>query len=363
MHKLYLTSMAIIFLLLLFWGNSFARVTGECGNCHTMHNSQDGAPMNFDSSPAPNATLLKGDCVGCHAQGGGDKIVTMGSSEIPQVIHTDTNDLAGGNFAYILGTKGTGASDAKGHNVVELNNNDDVLFDPPGAVHGNQVANNEFTCAGENGCHGNRVIDQVANGVPVLRGAHHQNVDGQCDIADDVYNSYRFLKGVKGFENMGSDKYENKSATSHNEYYGTTTPGNYSCGGCHTGTPNEIIPENNTISGLCGTCHGHFHREQGIGGDTSSPFTRHPTDIVLPGSGEYSSYTTYSVEAPVARQSVVNSMSSTVTPGSDTLMCLSCHAAHGTDYPDILRWDYNEMVSGDSSKSGGCFTCHTEKND
>jgi len=84
--------------------------------------------------------------------------------------------------------------------------------------------------------------------------------------------------------------------------------------------------------------------------------------VVLKATGEYSAYTAYSTEAPVARPTVYDNPSPTVTPGTDVVMCLSCHGAHGTDYPDILRWDYSEMIAGDSSKSGGCFTCHTEKN-
>ena len=120
------------------------------------------------------------------------------------------------------------------------------------------------------------------------------------------------------------------------------------CNTCHGGAHGDfqdINPENNTISGFCGTCHGYFHLIEGIGGDTSSPFVRHPTDIVLPISGEYGSYNPnsgtneYSVEAPVARTTVPSSISNTVTPGTDVIMCLSCHKAHASDYPDILRWD------------------------
>ena len=69
----------------------------------------------------------------------------------------------------------------------------------------------------------------------------------------------------------------------------------------------------------------------------------------------------YSVEAPVARPTVYSTPSPTVTPGIDVVMCLSCHSAHATPYADILRWDYSDMVAGGSG-SGGCFTCHTQKN-
>jgi len=83
---------------------------------------------------------------------------------------------------------------------------------------------------------------------------------------------------------------------------------------------------------------------------------------VLPPTGEYAQYTVYSVEAPVMRTTVADSISQVVTPGSDGPMCLSCHKSHGSDYPKMLRWDYQTMIAGGGG-SGGCFTCHTTKDD
>ncbi|MCJ7615472.1 MAG: hypothetical protein MUO43_02930, partial [Desulfobacterales bacterium] len=45
-----------------------AKVTGLCSNCHTMHNSQGGAPMaDYGPSSGVNPCLTLGDCIGCHA--------------------------------------------------------------------------------------------------------------------------------------------------------------------------------------------------------------------------------------------------------------------------------------------------------
>lgn len=350
--------------IVLAFSPADAKITGQCANCHTMHNSQNGSAMATYGATGqpwkgtgPYRTLTRGDCLGCHGIGTANKIVTIGGSDIPQVYHTDaTGDLAGGNFAYILGTKGSGASDAKGHNVIVLGKNEATLGYAPGyfiLMHNVVLASNRLTCAGAIGCHGNRFGGSVG-----MKGAHHQNVDGKCDTADTVANSYRFLLGVKGLENTGTYKWQNYNSTNHNEYFGATTPDAASCANtCHLA--GGVQPPNHTISGFCATCHGQFHDVTEIGG-TSSPFKRHPTDIVLKGSGEYTAYTTYSVEAPVARQTVFDSISSTVQPGTDVVMCLSCHAVHGTNYPDILKWDYTTMVAGGGG-SGGCFTCHTQK--
>lgn len=354
-------------------GVAGAVITGQCSNCHTMHNSQNGTAnallgSSKWGSTGPNEMLLKGTCLGCHGQATNQKIVTVGNSKIPQVYHTDnTGDLAGGNFAYITGDKGSGASDAKGHNVIDLGNDEDTLYWPPGmpSNHTGGPSAATLTCAGNYGCHGNRASG-FGSGLNALKGAHHKNVDGQLTVADDVYNSYRFLRGVYGYENMAAgSEWQNVDANNHNEYYGATTPMNINdpltasdCSNCHSSGFVYVAPANHTMSGFCGTCHGVFHSLQGIGGDTVSPFKRHPTDIVLPGTGEFSAYTTYNVNAPVARQTVPTGVSSSVTPGTDVVMCLSCHVAHASDYSDMLRWDYANITTGGT---GGCLICHTSK--
>jgi hypothetical protein len=338
-------------LVLIFFGEVQAKITGVCSNCHTMHNIQNGQAV---VAEGPQRCLLnRAGCLGCHGQNqsGTQNIIPLGN--IPQVLHSATTDLAGGNFSYILGVKGTGASDRKGHNVIELGSNDKDLTSPPGAHFGMSPSNTNLTCAGQNGCHGLRLPDGQS-GLLAIKGTHHQNVDGKCDSATNAYNSYRFLLGVKGFENTG---WQNVDANNHNEYYGALTPLN-DCTDCHM--DGQVKPSNNSISGFCGSCHGNFHLLAGIGGDTSSPFMRHPTDVILPGSGEYSVYTSYSILAPVARPTVYGSPSSTVNPGTDIVMCLSCHSSHATDYHYIMRWDYKGWPG--NGQTNGCNVCHTSKN-
>ncbi|MCD6526409.1 MAG: hypothetical protein J7K75_05430 [Desulfuromonas sp.] len=127
-----------------------------------------------------------------------------------------------------------------------------------------------------------------------------------------------------------------------------------------------VISRSGTISGYCATCHSQYHtlsyeEFEGIGTTISSPFLRHPTDIVLPSTGGYADYTQYNLDAPVGRLTVPEASSSVVTPGSDVVTCLSCHVAHASNYPDMLRWDYSTMMAGGGG-SGGCFICHSTKN-
>ncbi len=365
MKKKILWSLVVVISLLLVGGagTGYAVVTGACVNCHTMHNSQDGGVMaTFASEEGPNNALTRGSCLGCHGQdiSAGEEII----NETPQIWHNGATDLAGGNFAYIEGGKGitTGTTMTVGHNVKELSVTDTNLTAPPGDEHINTgLTNLTFTCGGIYGCHGDRT---AADSYAAVSGGHHGGVGGICD-GSDVANSYRFLLGVKGYENMhATHKYQNVDSVYHNEYFGI--------GGASETSSSATVASNGTISGLCAECHGDFHGTTGIGGDAISAFERHPTDIVLPNTEgkEYSAYTSYSVQAPVARPSgsgaldVINTSGTNteVTPGADIVMCLSCHGAHATAYEDILRWDYTQMLAGGGGNDGqGCFVCHTTK--
>lgn len=330
--------------------------------------------MQFKSTAKVERNLLRGDCLGCHGQATAQKIVNMNGSLVPQVMHSDAGgDLAAGNFGYITGIKGT-AANSHGHNVIGLGAAfQETAFGSqlPGGIrqtgHEDYIVNSSnLTCAGVNGCHGYRLASGVPTDVDALKGAHHNNVDGQLMVADTAANSYRFLVGVKGYENQ-TDKWQNVSASSHNEYYGATTPMTLGCSATSCHGNNGVSPPNHTISGFCGTCHGNFHTlsagdSDGIGPNITSPFIRHPNDIVLPNSGEYQNYTTYSVQAPIGRTTIPASAGSVVTPGADVVTCLSCHMAHASPYPDMLRWDYSQMNAHQSGDvNTGCFTCHTTK--
>jgi len=367
-------NVALLFTVLAPATPTWAKITGDCSNCHTMHNSQDGASMQFDDGASQHSNLLRSDCLGCHGQAGAAKVLGVNGSQIPQVMHADASgDLAAGNFGYINGMKGD-PSDSHGHNVIDLGaafNEGTLNGVLPGGIrqsfHEDFIVNNSnMTCAGTNGCHGYR--NTGVSGVASMSGAHHKNVEGKLDVADSVENSYRFLTGVKGYENQ-ADRWQNISAESHNEYYAATTPMTLGCGttSCHTSL--GISPSNHTISGFCATCHGNFHtlsngNSDGIGLDITSPFIRHPSDIVIPNHGEYQHYTSYSVEAPAGRTTVYDAPDSSVTPGADVVTCLSCHMAHASPYPDMLRWDYNSMDAHNSGDiNTGCFTCHTAKDD
>lgn len=354
-------------------GTAYA-IAGHCANCHTMHNSQNGTIM--ADRVQPYDYLLRASCLGCHTSASGP----TSSFGAPAVLHTTeptdqgpSYTLAGGDFYWVGDSYGN--TDSEGHNVdlvasvdaaisAELGNN------PPGwdtdyndDAFGDPVAENnaswpvQLTCAGAYGCHGDHGVSGNDAGIA---GAHHGNTGGtrtQADGATTVGASYRFCAGINGLEDTSWEW--SADSSDHNEYFGS----DYNDTG---GSPAE--DDLRTISYLCALCHGQFHKSSDIGG-TTSPWLRHPTDIVLPNTAgkEYSDYNPdnsnlYSIEAPVARPTVPASSSSTVTPDTDIVMCLSCHRAHGSPEPDILRWTYSGIVAGSGTTDDGCFTCHTTKN-
>ncbi len=370
----------VVFVIIILPPLLWAKVSGPCSNCHTMHNSQNNSPMVFGNSTEPNPMLLRGDCLGCHAQGGTEAVVSVGASQLPQVYHKAVEDLAGGNFAYITGLKqgrDGGSGDQYGHNVVNIPGIDiDSLTESfaPGAFPGNShpgvvFKGNGLTCAGKHGCHGIR-----GNGLTPLqaiKGAHHKDISNLVN-GTDVASSYRFLLNVKGYE---TSDWKNSSPSHHNEYYGLKTPYNdlnINCK-CHSGSIGGYsvipVPPNGTIGEFCATCHPTFHNAHYISRwpDVSSPWLRHPSDYAIPNKGEYADYNNgtlnYSTLAPVARTTwPISNISPSVTPGEDAVTCLSCHYAHAGPYPDMLRWDYSKCEAGKASPDEcGCIICHTTK--
>ncbi len=388
---LFLIPFIIGFLLLILHSNSFA-VTGKCSNCHTMHNSQDGEKMTYDpNNLGPNAMLLRGaDCLGCHAnKQGSDPVLLLGDANgsIAPCVYSDTTDpgqcLAGGNFVFM--DRGTDENyDTLGHNcnVPGLANREDYTFRNFGNVPGfkGQTSDqwnltvNPLSCAGTFGCHGRPKIKgegPILNRWQGIKGAHHSNKGGARIASEEletIGGSYRFLIGIAGYEDPDWQHPDTRDLPEqHNEYKGVTNMND--------------IDSNSTISKLCARCHGVFHSDSadgstGIGtrptpDNSGSPWFRHPTDISLPAGtitapSEYAAYNngSYSIVAPVGRVDV-SAPSDEVNPADiddDIVTCISCHRAHGSDQPDLLRWNYNDMIAGDATKQGGCFICHTTKN-
>ncbi len=345
----------LLCLFLISASQAIAQVSGVCSNCHTMHNSQNGSIVN-DEGPAGN--LLNTDCVGCHSSVEAVTIVELGSTiRIPIVFNqsepvyppsgTESSTLAGGNFYWV--SQGGPVADTYGHNVFGISAADGNLDKAPGST-----VNQE----GCKACHSSLASAEPING---CRGCHvpHHHASDSATVVDGAGGWYRFLGdnpgmpglnegyGVVGIE---ATDWERDPAASLNVYKGTLAMGTQKRNFSYS------------IGEFCVGCHGNFHHDMT---DADGAWIRHPSDVVIPNSGEYANYTTYNSITPVARTTdLTGIVPAEVSPGSDVVTCISCHRAHGSPYPDMLRWDYqNDCNAGEVNADCGCFTCHAAKDD
>jgi hypothetical protein len=337
-----------------------AGVKGKCKDCHTMHNSYEGKEMTYGNQTGPFLVLTRGGCIGCHGQdpGGAENIITLGKTRIPQILHLpDKGDLAGGNYTFVA--DGYSPDYTKGHNVKGISLQEHPPMDqPPGFLTGVLIpggtgptywsGQNQLDCAGTWGCHGNRMTEEPYRAV---YGAHH--TDDRTIDGSSVGRSYRFLFGITG--------------TEHKDWEYLATPDNHNV---YRGDPDAASM--NTISYLCGECHARFHPNANLGGSGevghayNPVWQKHPTDIAFStvqggyAGSEYQEYVLYSLVAPVASFEPT-STEKAVVDANNIVMCLSCHRAHATRYPDILRWEYSSNVSTIRNAGNGCIVCHTKK--
>ena len=332
---------------LLFASIGEAKMKGRCKDCHSMH----------ASTPFP--VLTKGGCVGCHGQvpDGTQNIITIGKVRIPQVLHhMGDGDLASGNFYYVA--DGYNPDYFKGHNVLGISHQESIptMNVPPGFI-GNVVIpggkgpvywppEQQLTCSGTWGCHGNRTIEDPYLSLYRAHHTHNSENDGST-----TGRSYRFLYGITGVEHLNWEY--DATVDNHNGYKGDISH-------------NTL----DTISYLCGECHGKFHPNPNLGGlrevgsTNSNIWKRHPADIAFSNihgdfaSSEFMGYTTYSLESPVAYVNPTGKEQ--VVDANSILMCLSCHRAHASPNPDALRWDYANITTNDPTREG-CLICHTNK--
>ena len=100
----------------------------------------------------------------------------------------------------------------------------------------------------------------------------------------------------------------------------------------------------------------------GIGELSSGPWIRHPTDVMIPPESPYDAYVTYELTARVARVNLnITDHEKTYIGTNAVVTCLSCHKAHASEYPDMLRFDYGNIKTGGGESGTGCFACHGDK--
>lgn len=333
-------------LSMLLIGNiatGYAAVSGQCNNCHTMHNSEDGEPMRLDDESEPLSALLVADCLGCHTTDGSDPLVDGYPFVRLASGASDDNCLAGGFFQV---TPDTGDN--------HKNQNHDIGATALPAGYDSNEATDWYAgdtdglgCAGTNGCHGNEEIDLVDD-MAAVRGGHH---------APDTYRM--LYVGGNPVVGSGAEDYE-KAIIANPETTVVTVEDGQNVNIYSAGVSDPSISE------LCAKCHGDFHNEVNTTDDvgSGSPWLRHPTDEAIPAAWAIGN-AGYTPTRDDYKHNPVGYDNATYDITAKRVTCLSCHRAHGTANNDLLRWPYSTQIAGlgpdDQDVKYGCLGCHDKQ--
>ena len=293
----------------------------ECAGCHTMHNSQDGALIDA-AHPGGNAYLLKNanstdQCLSCHAAYG--------------QFYGGLGYGPGGDFYWLTkeyswsahGHTTVSTGDSHGHNVISPANGilaDATLLTAPGGTFDSDY----MTCTSCHDPHGNqsfRLLYGSALG-PIYPGGR---VNFNEDAPWAVGNSRRTFVGGGG----------NETDAQHTVYKSGMSEW---CANCHTNfhsdnTTNFVHPTGENLgSSIAANYDAYVSTDDLTGGAHATayfglvPFEDVDVDLGTIDPGDYT----------------------TGPESSDQVMCVTCHRAHATAFPDIARWDMGETFLEES---------------
>jgi hypothetical protein len=290
----------------------------DCAGCHTMHNSQDGLNI---TDPGGHPKLLQAAnstdmCLSCHAAYG----QFLGG----------TGYGPGGDFYWLTktfswtehGSLHESTGDSHGHNVISPANTilaDGTLASAPGGT----FDSDWLTCTSCHDPHGNqnfRILYGSALG-PIYPGGRY-NFTADAPIAKG--DSRRTYVGGGG----------NETNSQHTIYKSGMSDW---CANCHTNfhsdnTTNFVHPVDENLNGLADNYNAYVSSDDQTGGTQATawwglvPFEAVNVDLDL---ADVNNYTL----GPYA---------------NDRAMCVSCHRAHATAFPDAGRWDFAETFIIDS---------------
>ncbi len=301
-----------------------AFVSGDCSTCHDVR-----ADGTVDAIP-------KYDCYRCHS----DESIVL---QAPKISGTMASMTAGGTFNPAVANNGT-----KLHNVLEVGGQPiemHLMSVVPGKPKGQTfgpVGASDLTCAGATGCHGDHT---KAGSEAGISGFHH----GTHPLAQ---GAYRYLLSWNGsvqtpIRGKGAADWEKggASGSNHNIYYESSSSADRA-----------------TMSAFCATCHDIFHSSVTRG--FPGLFIRHPADGALPQrwktTGSAGVTVNYNANPFGFGGSDYNAVSVTAAysmNNNPVVGCISCHRAHGSNQPDLLRFDYSTQIAR-SGETSGCLGCH-----
>jgi hypothetical protein len=342
----------------------------HCNGCHTMHNSQDGAINANGGSVGSglNSNLTKGTdpsstCLNCHVN-----IYTSASAD-------GNRFTPGGDFYWLTrgdiptDTRGgIATAESHGHNIVAVDYGyvvDPVLASGPsdGTV---SYPSASLGCQSCHDPHGKK--DNNVNPLPIAGSGSYGEVNpndnsGNVDPADGantVLGNFRLLGGV-GYDGGGVAGINfaagDPVAVSYHGFRGNWP----------AETDTNHTDYGSGMSEFCANCHSGFTAD-------GSAAHRHPSSNDAHMNGEMANYNAYVTTGnmtgagltafdrlvPFERGIIdsdndgqpdvglltTNELGATLT---SNVMCITCHRAHATAWPDSLKWDPDEELIAHSA--------------
>jgi hypothetical protein len=284
----------------------------RCAGCHTMHNSQDGQPETL----TPGSHLLKmsdpsSTCLDCHAAYG-------------QMTADGSGYGSGGDFYWLTKTftwtahghasKSTG--DSHGHNIIALDyglpSRDAKLATAPGG----SFDSNELACSSCHDPHG------TGDGALLLWGIEKSGFGADAPILKDV--GRRTVIGSSG-----------EVSDSNHVAYGSGVSD--WCANCHKDflSGPEMHPVNHELrSDMADRYNDYVSTSDPNGGNAATAYWE-----IVPFETNDANLDVKSTDGPSS---------------SSKVMCLSCHRAHATAFPDSGKWDFSAtLIIEDSHPADG----------
>jgi Doubled CXXCH motif (Paired_CXXCH_1) len=284
----------------------------ECSGCHTMHNSQDGVAITDAGGhqyllKAANATDA---CLNCHAAYG-------------QFLD-GTGYGPGGDFYWLTktfswsahGHTTTSTGDSHGHNVISPSKG--VVVDAVlGSAPGGDFDSDRLGCTSCHNPHGNQNFRLLygSDVGPLYPGGPGGRYPFTSDAPLAIGNSRVTTQGGSGEE----------TDSQHTIYKSGVSDW---CANCHTNfhsdNTTDFVHPIETLGGLADAYNAYVSTDDPTGGDQATsywglvPFEAVNVDFATADPADY-----------------------TMGPnGNDRVMCLTCHRAHASAFPDAGRWDF-----------------------
>jgi len=372
--KFGLVVLAAVLFTLALGGLAYAFHSGgvaECGGCHSMHSPKAGGSFLLVGGDASSA------CLTCHMHAGdtgpSSYHIATADADMPAGI-APLQRTPGGDFGWlrksytftVRGTTSTEDGQTHGHNIVAVDTSfaaDTANTTAPGGT----FSSAQLGCQSCHEPHGGvrRLADgsyvrqsATAGGTtnPIIASGSYNN--SPIPLAGQAVGGYRLLRGLgdntQGVTFTGvaiavaPSTYNRTEATTQTRVaYGATginTWGNW-CATCHPdmhSSGNYVHPVDQSLGSTVQIAYNAYVKTGDLTGTAATSFTS-----LVPFAENTGDIATLQAHAQ-------NNDTYLNGPGSsDKVMCLSCHRAHASGWPEALRWNmegefmvYNSLYPG-----------------